>query len=239
MLRVLFLTSAILLWPFYPAVAETDQPDLSHLQILLGDAKPDSITPSAVPGLYEVVVDSHVLYLSKDGRFVVQGDIIDLNGRSNLTENRRGDLRMKAIEAVGENNMVVFAPDNPKHTVTVFTDVDCAYCRKLHQEIADYNQRGIKIRYLLFPRTGIGSESYDKAVAVWCADNRQDALTRAKRGEDIEQKTCPNPVKDQFELGQVLGIRGTPSLILENGQMVSGYVPAARLAQILDGKPGK
>jgi thiol:disulfide interchange protein DsbC len=131
--------------------------------------------------------------------------------------------------------MVVFPPAGPtKHTVTVFTDIDCGYCRKLHQEIADYNQQGIKVRYLMYPRAGVGSESYNKAVWVWCADDRQDAITRAKRGEEIPHKTCANPVKEQFELGQTLGVRGTPSIILENGQMVPGYVPAAQLAQMLD-----
>ena len=234
MLRKLFAITLIL-YAAHLAAAEADQPELKALQAALGNKPLDSVNPSAIPGVYEVVLGSQVLYVSKDGRFAIQGDIIDLNAHSNLTENRRGDLRLKAIEAIGEQNMVVFAPDQPKHTVTVFTDVDCGYCRKLHQEIADYNQRGIKIRYLMFPRAGIDSESYNKAVAVWCADDRRDALTRAKRGENIEHKSCANPVKREYELGQALGVRGTPSLILEDGQMISGYVPADKLAQILEG----
>lgn len=219
-----------------PAVAPSliKQPDLTRLQAALSGAKPDSVAPTAIPGLYEVVLGGQVLYLSEDGRFAVQGDILDLGSRANLTENRRGELRGKAIEAVGESNMVVFAPEGPvKHTVTVFTDIDCGYCRKMHSQIADYNKEGIKIRYLWFPREGIGSESYSKAVAVWCAENRQDALTRAKRGENIEQKTCDNPVQAQYELGQKLGVRGTPSLILESGEMLPGYVPPTQLAELL------
>ncbi len=219
-----------------PAVVPTPvkQPDLAKLQAALNVAKPDSVAPTAIPGLYEVVLGGQVLYLSEDGRFVVQGDIVDLGSRTNLTEDRRGELRGKAIAAVGESNMVVFAPEGPvKHTVTIFTDIDCGYCRKMHSQIAEYNKEGIKIRYLWFPREGIGSESFNKAVAVWCADNRQEALTKAKRGESVEPKTCDNPVQAQYELGQKLGVRGTPSLILESGEMLPGYVPPTQLAQML------
>lgn len=217
-----------------PASATVKQPDLTRLQAALNGEKPDAVNPTAIPGLYEVVVGGQVLYLSEDGRFIVQGDILDLGSRANLTENRRGELRGKAIEAVGENRMVVFAPEGPvKHTVTVFTDIDCGYCRKMHSQMAGYHKEGIKIRYLWFPREGKGSESFDKAVSVWCADNRQDAMTKAKRGESVEPKTCDNPVQAQYELGQKLGVRGTPSMILENGDMIPGYVPPTQLAQLL------
>ena len=220
-----------------PASVPAKQPDLTKLQAALTGEKPDSVVPTVIPGLYEVVLGGQVLYLSGDGRYVIQGDILDLGSRDNLTENRRGEMRGGAIEAVGENNMVIFAPEEPaKHTVTVFTDIDCGYCRKMHSQIAAYNKEGIKIRYLWFPREGIGSESYNKAVAVWCADNRQEAMTKAKRGENVEPKSCDNPVQAQYELGQKLGVRGTPSLILESGEMVPGYVPPTQLAQMLADK---
>lgn len=232
---VLYTAGALAADPAPPAAPTPfKQPDLTQLQAALPGVKPDSVAPTAIPGLYEVVLGGQVMYLSADGRFAVQGDVVDLNARTNLTENRRGELRGKAIEAVGENNMVVFAPEGPtKYTVTVFTDIDCGYCRKMHSQIADYNKEGIKIRYLWFPREGVGSEAFDKAVAVACADNRQEALTRAKRGEKVESKTCDNPVQAQYELGQKLGIRGTPSLILESGEMLPGYVPPTQLAQML------
>jgi thiol:disulfide interchange protein DsbC len=234
MLRKLFMIavacSAVTL-----LAAEPAKPDLSQLQAVLGGEKPDSVNPTGIPGLYEVVLKSQILYLSQDGRFAVQGDLIDLRARNNLTETRRDDLRARAVAAVGEDKMIIFAPAGPaKHTVTVFTDVDCGFCRKLHREIGDYNQNGIKVRYLMYPRAGIGSDSYDKAVSVWCAEDRRDALTRAKRGETIEQKSCPNPVKEEYELGQSLGLRGTPTIILENGQMVPGYVSPTALAKMLD-----
>ena len=214
-----------------PAVAA---PELGRLHAVLNGEKPDSIQPAAIAGLYEVVVGGQVLYLSADGRFVVQGDILDLDSKSNLTDNRRGELRGKVISTVAEKDMVVFAPEGPvRHTVTIFTDIDCGYCRKMHSQMAAYNKEGIKIRYLLFPREGVGSESYSKAVSVWCADNRQEAMTKAKRGDEVERKTCENPVQAQYELGQKLGVRGTPSLILDNGEMIPGYVPPLQLAQML------
>ena len=221
--------------PATPVAAPSGkQPDLARLQEALNGEKPDSVAPTVIPGLYEVVLGGQVLYLSEDGRFAVQGDILDLGSRANLTENRRGELRGKAIAAVGENNMVVFAPEGPvKHTVTIFTDIDCGYCRKMHSQIADYNKEGIKIRYLMFPREGIGSESFKKAVAVWCADNRQEAMTKAKRGESVEPRTCDNPVQAQYELGDKLGVRGTPSMILESGEMLPGYVPPTQLTRLL------
>lgn len=235
MLRKILLAAAVSGMTHLALAAEPTEPDLSKLQTALGGATPDSINPSSVPGLYEVVFGSQVLYLTEDGRFAIQGDVVDLDAGKNLTEARRNQLRLKVIDDLGEDNMVVFAPaKQTKHTITVFTDIDCPYCRRMHQEMKALNQSGIKVRYLLYPRAGIGSESYDKAVTVWCSANRQDALTRAKQGEDIGNKSCPNPVQTHFELGQQLSIRGTPSIILESGEVVPGYMPAPRLVQMLD-----
>lgn len=216
------------------APVTTPQPDVTKLQAALKGEKIDSVSPTPIPGLFEVVLSGQVFYLSDDGRFVLQGDLLDLNSMTNLTDSRRSKLRNAAIEAIDEKDMIVFAPEKAaQHTVTVFTDIDCGYCRKMHSQIATYNKEGIKIRYLMFPREGIGSDSFNKAVAVWCADNRQDAMTQAKRGENIERKTCDNPVQAQYELGQKLGVRGTPSLVLEDGEMIPGYLPPTQLAQLL------
>ena len=221
---------------FIPTVfaAEPVEPDLTKLQQAIGDIKPDAVNSTAVPGIYEVLLGSQILYLSKDGGFVFQGELIDLSNQANLTADRRNGLRAKAIDAVGEDNMVIFAPDGKsQHTVSIFTDIDCGYCRQLHRQIADYTDRGITVRYLMFPRAGVDSESYKKAVSVWCSEDRKDATTRAKAGEEIEPKSCDNPVEKQFALGSDVGVRGTPSIILESGEMVPGYVPPDRLAQLL------
>ncbi|MBE2294936.1 MAG: DsbC family protein [Phycisphaerales bacterium] len=231
----LYATGALAADPAPPTTSvAVKQPNLTHLQTILNGTKPDSINPTPIPGLYEVMIEGQVLYLSEDGRFALQGDILDLSTQDNLTEKRRGALRSAAINAVGEENMVVFAPEGPtKYTITVFTDIDCGYCRKMHSQIASYNKEGIKVRYLWFPREGIGSEAFNKSVSVWCADDRKAALTKAKQGASIEQKTCDNPVKAQYELGQKLGVRGTPSMILEDGEMLPGYVPPTQLAELL------
>ena len=126
-----------------------------------------------IPGLFEVSYGPDVIYISKDGHYVLQGDLIDAETRQNLTESVRASARLKLINALDQKTMIVFAPQNVKHTVTVFTDVDCAFCRKLHSQIADYNRFGIAIRYLAFPRTGVNTESYYKAVSVWCSADRR------------------------------------------------------------------
>ena len=234
MLLKLCLLSAVISFSIAVAGA-AEEPNLGRLKAALGGNAPDSVKPAPIPGLYEVILDGQVLYLTEDGRYVMQGDVIDLNNSSNITEARRSELRSAAIAALDKANMVVFSPAKPaKHAVTVFTDIDCGYCRQLHQEIASYNDQGIEVRYLMFPRAGVASPSYSKAVSVWCASDRNDAMTRAKRGETIASKSCANPVNEQYELGQSLGIRGTPSMILEDGRMVPGYVPANRLAQMLE-----
>ncbi len=199
-----------------------------------GSAKPDSIRPAAVKGLYEVVLGTQVVYVSADGRYLLNGDLIDVAQRRNISDERRSVLYKAAIDKVGEKSMIVYAPEKVKHTVTIFTDIDCPYCRKLHHEMENYNKAGIKIRYLAFPRAGIGSDSYKKAVSVWCAKDRAAAMTKAKNGQKVEEKSCDNPVKQHLELVQQLGVNATPTLFLEDGRRVPGYVPAERLIKILE-----
>jgi thiol:disulfide interchange protein DsbC len=196
--------------------------------------EPTSIKPSPIKDLYEVTIGSQIFYLSEDGKYHFSGDIIDLDTKQNVTDEKRDSLRKAALDAFGEKNMIVFGPKVPKHTITVFTDIDCGYCRKLHNEIADYTKLGIKVRYLAFPRAGLASESYTKAVSVWCADDRQKAMTNAKQGGNLPTKTCDNPVAAEYALGQELGVTGTPALVLENGKIYPGYAPAKQLFDILE-----
>lgn len=200
---------------------------------------PDRITPTPIAGLYEVVLGPHVFYVSGDGKFMVQGDVIELSTRRNLTEPARSAAQSAAIESIGADNMLVYGPDKPKHTVTVFTDIDCGYCRKLHREMDEINAKGIQVRYLLYPRAGVKSDSYSKAVSVWCADDRNDAMTKAKTGSVPPKKECDNPVKEHMAMGQMIGVRGTPTIILEDGTLLPGYVPAARLEAMLAGKQAR
>lgn len=205
----------------------------ARLHALIPDLRPDSIKPTPVDDMYEVRYGAQILYLSGDGRYYFRGNLMDLEQHKDLTEAARNKARINMLNKVDERQMIVFSPKNPKHTITVFTDIDCPYCRKLHSQIAQYMGEGIKVRYLAFPRAGVNSPSYDKAVNVWCAGNRKVALTRAKRDEPIPNKTCKNPVKTQMELGRLLGVSGTPAIVLENGEMIPGYQPPKVLAATL------
>lgn len=208
--------------------------DEAAIRKSLGDAAPDSIAPTPVAGIYEVLIGPHVVYISADGKYLFQGELVDLQTRTSLTEPRRREAQRAALAKVSEDQMIVFKPEQVKHTVTVFTDIDCGYCRKLHGELDQYLAEGIKVRYLMYPRAGANSESYRKAVAVWCAKDRNDALTRAKAGEAIDMKTCDNPVDEHMEVAAALGLRGTPLIVLEDGGMQPGYVPAKQLSRLLN-----
>ncbi len=199
-----------------------------------GKVKPDTIRPAPVGGWYEVVLGTDVVYVSGDGRYLLNGDLIEIGQRRNLTDERRAALYKAAIDKVDESSMIVYTPNQVKHTVTIFTDIDCPYCRKLHKEMQSYLDAGIKVRYLAFPRAGVGSESYKKAVSVWCAKDPARAMTRAKSGKSVESKSCENPVDQHLALVRQLGVNATPTIFLENGRRVPGYVPAQRLLQILE-----
>lgn len=192
-----------------------------------------SIKPSGVKGLYEVMVGPQLFYVTADGKYLLSGKLYDIDKKEDLSTPKIEQAKASYIESVGDENMVIFAPKEYKHTITVFTDIDCGYCRKLHAEIEDYNDLGIRVRYMMFPRAGIGSESYNKAVSVLCADDRNAAMTLSKAGKDIPSKSCDNPVRDHYELGKLLGVSGTPAIFLENGSMLPGYIPAKKMSTIL------
>jgi len=195
----------------------------------------DNVRLSPVAGLYEVDIGAQIVYVSADTRYLIKGDIIDLSTNESLTDSRRNSLRVNQLDGLSENEMVVFESDKPEHTITVFTDVDCTFCRKLHGEVPKLQELGIRVRYLSFPRYGPGSDAWMQADAIWCSEDRQSALTRAKKGEKIEAQDCgTTPVAAQFQLGSKLGVRGTPAIILESGELISGYLPADELADYLN-----
>lgn len=199
------------------------------------DIKVDEVRPAPVKGLYEVAAGSEVGYVSVDGRYYIDGDVFDMETRDNLTEQRRRQARVALLKGIPDAEAVVFAPSGAtRHTITVFTDIDCSYCRKLHSEIDELNKLGVKVRYLAFPRSGPGTESWTKAESVWCSMNRRDALTRAKRGEAVTAAKCANPVDRQWQLAREIGIRGTPGILTADGDYLAGYLPAPRLLEYLD-----
>jgi thiol:disulfide interchange protein DsbC len=236
----LLVLSLLPLW----AVAVRAQGEAAAIQRQLATTLPevraDQIVPSPIPGLFEVRIGPQVAYVSADGRYLVKGDLIELKSNTNLTEARRSSARLAAINDIGDGKVVVFSPRQVKHTISVFTDIDCGYCRKLHREMDQYLAKGIRVRYLFFPRSGPKTESWTKAEQVWCSQNRNEAMTRSKRGEALQVKACvPNPIQQHYSLGIDLGVQGTPAIITDTGELVPGYVPADELADYLDGvKPG-
>lgn len=203
------------------------------------DTTVEAVAPTPVDGLYAVSLDGTVVYMTGDGRYLLQGELIDLQTRRSLTEDIRREGRAERLAALPESRMVIYEPEGTvEHEVTVFTDIDCPYCRRMHAELDGYLERGIRIRYLLMPRAGKPSESYDKAVAAWCADDPRAALTRAKRGERLDRRQCDHPVDEHMALAEAFNVRGTPSLILADGTMLSGYRPPADLARVLAGLKG-
>jgi thiol:disulfide interchange protein DsbC len=218
--------------PAAPAAATPDP--RVQLAAKFPGARVEDLHPSPIPGVYEFSQGPAILYLSADGKYALNGDLLDLGTNGNITEQRRRSARARILADLPESEMVIFAPKDPKYTVTVFTDVDCAYCRELHRRIDEYNRLGIRVRYLAYPRSGPNTESWTKAEQVWCSADRNSALTAAKRDQPLPAKVCPNnPVASEYALGQNFDLQGTPAIVMPSGEMVQGYLNPAELARHL------
>ncbi len=200
--------------------------------------EPSSIKKSVIPNLYEVMYGTEVVYVSADGKYFLAGDMINTNTRENLSDVAKQSVR-KGILDRQDNKPVVFKAKDEKHKLTVFTDIDCPYCAKLHREVPELNKKGITIEYLMFPRAGLKSESFTKAVSMWCADDNKQSMTDAKERKPIASKACDNPIAAQYNLGQEVGVTGTPALITSTGKLIPGYMPADRLAAMLEAEAKK
>lgn len=234
----------------FVAVAEDTAAGEDPRVLIAGELKgvePEDVNPSPIDGVWEVAVGPHLIYVTEDAKYLVKGEIIKLEGYVNITEMRRSKARLEALREIDESRMIVFSPPGETRvTLTVFTDIDCPYCRKLHQEMAELNALGVEVRYLLYPRTGPGSASWNKADAVWCSHDRNKDLTLAKSSDSNWPGTEPaecagSPVHEHWELGQLVNFRGTPAIITDTGQMFTGYLPAPQLleyALALDAQAG-
>jgi thiol:disulfide interchange protein DsbC len=216
-----------------PPAAQSADPRAALLKLLPAGSKLEDLRPSPIAGIYEFAQGADVSYLTADGKYFLDGNLYDMATRENLSEALRTRARLALISAVPESQMLIFSPKNPLYTITVFTDVDCAYCRKLHSEMAELNRLGIRVRYMFYPRSGPNTDSWKKAEVVWCSANRNEALTQAKLGAKLDMtKTCDaNPVAREYALGQSIGVRGTPAILTENGDYISGYMPPRELVQ--------
>lgn len=198
-----------------------------------GDAE-ISIADSPIPGMLQVRLGGEILYITDDARYLMQGRVLDLETRTDLTDLAKTELRRDLIADLDFDSMIQFGPDSPAHDLIVFTDVDCGYCRRLHEQIDAYNDAGIRINYMAFPRAGSGSETFRKMTSVWCAADQREAMNIAKAGDTPEPAACESPVESQYKLGQALGVTGTPALVTSDGNLIPGYVPPEDLRARLD-----
>jgi thiol:disulfide interchange protein DsbC len=208
-----------------------------NLQALRPDIPVESVSATPIPGIYALELGGGtVFYGTADGRYLFAGDLYELREDDlvNLAEAGREDKRRELMAAVPRQDMVIFSPAGPaKAGISVFTDVDCGFCQRLHQEVPKLNQMGVEVRYLAYPRAGVGSRSYQKIVSAWCAKDPNEALTKLKAREEIADAECANPVAGHLELGREIGIAGTPAIVLDDGRMLPGYLPAEELAKTL------
>jgi thiol:disulfide interchange protein DsbC len=201
----------------------------------LPGAKPEDVRPTPVAGVYEITLGSSTAYISADGKYLISGDLYEIDTKTNLTENRRTEGRVRTLATIKDADTIAFGPAVAKHSITVFIDVDCGYCRKLHSEIAELNKLGVRVRYAAYPRSGPGSESWTKMEAVWCAKDRREALTRSQLGEDVGPAKCgATPVANQYRLGEEMGVNGTPAIFTTDGNYIGGYLPPDKLLAYLD-----
>lgn len=220
-----------------PAAATPENVVRQTLLRLVPKAKIDQIMPSPLPGFYQVIASGHMVYISADGKYVMNGDLIDADKGMSLTDGAWATYRKTELAKVPVSDRIVFAPAHPKYTVTVFTDVTCPYCRVLHGQIKDFNNEGIAVQYLAWPRAGvIGDDgqptaTYKEMVSIWCSADRNDAFTDAKKGREPKAATCDNPVKNQFDLGLRLGVTGTPAVYAEDGTLIGGYLTPEQMLQ--------
>lgn len=241
----LFAVLALIAAAPFAQAAEVNEANVRAAVLkLVPTAKIDKIEASPIDGYAQAIVGSQLVYVSNDGRYILQGTLYDANAKLDLTAARMSREHVAKLDSYPEAQRIVFAPaGKPKYKVTVFTDIDCGYCRKMHSHIAEYNERGIQVDYLFFPRSGPGTPSFDKAVSVWCAKDRKSAFTSAKAGQDPSPLKCDNPIAQEYQLGMTVGVDGTPAVYAPDGSRIGGYLTPDQLQASLDriaaaGKPG-
>lgn len=235
--RLLLVAGCAIIMP--TAQADTaDEIKISLLGLVGPRAAASEIVESPMEGVYQVDLGDRVLFVSKQGEHLMIGDVFDTGRGVSLAEELQQEKVLAVINGIPESEMIVFAPEETKRTVTVYTDVDCPYCRKLHKDVPKLVEGGVKVRYVWYPRSGVGTPSYDKAVSIWCAEDQQTAMDDAKLNDKIVSASCePNPVEAQYQTGQQVGLRGTPTIVVDDGTIIGGYLEAQKLLASLGLSP--
>ena len=237
--EILIATLAAVAFAGSAAIAAEDDAELSKVRQRVGEMfdmiNPEDVKTGPVDGWYMIQKGSIVAYVSADGRYLLQGDIIDLDSQVKLTETSRNEARQELMATLPDDQTIVFSPEEVKYTVSVFTDVECTYCRRLHSQIDEYLAHGIEVRYLLYPRSGPASRSWNTSEEVWCAADRANALTMAKLDRDFDSAACDaSAIEEHYEMGRDVGLNGTPAIVLSDGTMIGGYLPPDQLKATLE-----
>ena len=228
---ILMLFAASLIWAQQPSVLENLK------KILPQGLNINFYEESEIENFYVVnVANNQILYVSNDFKYVFAGDVISLDSGapSSLNELYQAKLVKQVMSLLEDTRTINFTAENEKHLIKVFTDISCGYCRLLHSQIDDYLALGISIEYYGFPRDGLQTQVFEDMQSAWCSDDPKLSITKLKAGDDVEKKTCQNPIQMHYEYGQLLGITGTPSIFLSNGQKLSGYIPGSELIKIIE-----
>jgi thiol:disulfide interchange protein DsbC len=210
-----------------------------RISSLVPDMSQVAISETPLTGVLQVRIGGDIVYMSQDGRYLMQGRLIDMDTQVDLTDQAMAGIRKQQLADLDSADFVTFGNGEADHEVLVFTDPDCGYCRRLHEQIDAYLESGIRVNYVAFPRAGIGSPTHEKMVSIWCADDRQEAMDIAKAGGNPDPATCENPVADQYALGKSVGVTGTPSILTFNGDLIPGYVPPEQLRERLQSLNGE
>ena len=215
------------------AVEQVEERLMKGLQQVFPDIDITQVNTTPIKNIYEVMIGADVVYMTGDGRFIIKGDLIDMQERRNLSEDLRAQSRVDLLKKIPESEYIEFASKDSKDTIYVFTDIDCGYCRKLHRDVPELNENAITVRYLAYPRAGIGSSTCKQMTNIWCSEDRPQALTDAKNGKPVKARDCENPVESHYALGRKIGVRGTPAIFLESGRAVPGYMSPDELLGVL------
>jgi len=243
MMPRLLIALSLLLPVLSFADGPAELPSLDALRTGIEDKLPGieltSVAETPANGLFEVIIDGGIYYVDASGDYLIEGSLIDLASRENLTEARLGSLHTELLAGMDEQDMLVYEPDEPsERSITVFTDISCGYCRRLHADIDTLLDAGVRVRYLLFPRAGLDSQGHKDLESVWCAGDPLEAMTVAKAGGTVPPATCDNPIEQHVALAQQVGLRGTPLIYTDTGERIPGYrEPAELVRSVLDGEP--
>ena len=212
-------------------VADSVDKIRSELVKIVPAAKDSEIIATDAENVFRISIQGSFAYAYVDGDLILIGDLLNTSTKENLGEIAKAEITADKIADVPVEKMIVYGPKDAKRHITVFTDIDCGYCRKLHREVPDLNAAGVQVRYLAFPRAGINSDSYKKYVSVWCNADQQASLTSAKAGDSVPSATCDNPIAESYNLGREVGVSGTPTIVMDDGTITPGYVPFATLLE--------